>query len=129
MNSFRKLNRSLSTILVVLLAMFSIQGPAYGAIVGTDVAISQQQSDVNRTQLLAMFERSDLRDQLIAQGVNPDNARERIAALSDAEVQAMVGKLDQLPNGGDVVGAVVFVFLVLLVTDIIGWTDVYPFIR
>ncbi len=129
MNSFRRLNRYLSTILAVLLTVLSIQTPAYAAIVGTDVVIAQQQSSIDRAQLLAMFERSDLRDALVAQGVNPDNARERIAALSDEEVKSMIGQVDQLPAGGDAVGVVVFLFLVLLFTDIMGWTDVFPFIR
>ncbi len=129
MNSFRKLNRHLSAVLVFLLAMLSIQNPAYASIVGTDVAIAQQQGDIDRAKLLAMFERDDLRDALIAQGVNPDNARERIAALSDEEVKSMVGQVDQLPAGGDAVGVVIFIFLVLLFTDIMGWTDVYPFVK
>lgn len=129
MNSFRKLSRYLSTILAVLLAMLSIQTPAYATIVGTEVAIAQQQSSIDRAQLLAMFERSDLRDALIAQGVDPDNARDRIAALSDEEVKTMIGQVDKLPAGGDAVGLVVFLFLVLLFTDIMGWTDVFPFIR
>ncbi len=129
MNSFRKLNRHLSAVLVFLLAMLSIQSPAYASIVGTDVAIAQQQGDIDRAKLLAMFERDDLRDALIAQGVNPDNARERIAALSDEEVKSMVGQVDQLPAGGDAVGVVIFIFLVLLFTDIMGWTDVYPFVK
>lgn len=129
MNSFRKLNRSLSAVLIFLLAMLSIQSPAYASIVGTDIAIAQQQSDIDRAKLLAMFERNDLRDELIAQGVDPDAARERIAALSDEEVTAMVGQVDQLPNGGDAVGVVIFLFLVLLFTDIMGWTDVYPFVK
>lgn len=129
MNSFRRLNRYLSTILAVLLTVLSIQTPAYASIVGTDVVIAQQQSSIDRAQLLAMFERSDLRDALVAQGVNPDNARERIAALSDEEVKSMIGQVDQLPAGGDAVGVVVFLFLVLLFTDIMGWTDVFPFIR
>ncbi len=129
MNSYRKLNRHLSAMLVILLTMITIQAPAYGAIVGTEVAIAQQQSDIDRAKLLAMFERNDLRDALIAQGVDPDSARERIAALNDEEVKSMSGQVDQLPAGGDVVGIAVFVFLVLLFTDIMGWTDIFPFVK
>lgn len=129
MDRFRNLSRSLSAVLVVLLSLLSIHTPAYASIVGTDVVIAQQQSHLDRERLLAMFERGDLREQLVAQGVDPDAARERIAALSDEEVQTLAGKIDTLPNGGDALGLAVLVFLVLLFTDIMGWTDIFPFIR
>jgi len=129
MNTFRKLNRHLSAILVMLFSILSINTPAYAGIVGTEVAVAQQQTNFDRAELLAMLDRSDLRDELIAYGVEPDAARERIAAMSDTEIQALAGKVGDMPNGGDAVGVVVFLFLVLLFTDIMGWTDVFPFVN
>ena len=53
-----------------------------------------------------------------------------VPPLTDAEVAALSGKLDEIPAGGDgIVGALLVVFLVLLVTDIMGLTDVFPFVR
>ena len=129
MNTFRRLNRTLSSLLVFLIMFLSINTSSYAGIVGTDVAINQQQSNFDRAELLAMFDRNDLRDELIAYGVDPNAARERIAAMSDTEVQALAGKVGTMPNGGDVVGVAVFLFLVLLFTDIMGWTDVFPFVH
>jgi hypothetical protein len=64
-------------------------------------------------------------------GVDSDQAVERVAALSDEEVQRLAEKIDSTPvgAGGGVIGAVVFVFLVLLVTDILGFTKIFPFTR
>ena len=129
MNTFRRLNRTLSSLLVFLIMFLSINTSSYAGIVGTDVAINQQQSNFDRAELLAMFDRNDLRDELIAYGVAPNAARERIAAMSDTEVQALAGKVGTMPNGGDVVGVAVFLFLVLLFTDIMGWTDIFPFVK
>ena len=129
MNTFRRLNRTLSSLLVFLIMFLSINTSSYAGIVGTDVAINQQQSNFDRAELLAMFDRNDLRDELIAYGVAPNAARERIAAMSDTEVQALAGKVGTMPNGGDVVGVAVFLFLVLLFTDIMGWTDLFPFVH
>ena len=65
--------------------------------------------------------------------VDPAEAVQRVAGLSDAEVQRIAGHLDQLPAGqgaiGAVIGAAVLIFLILLVTDLLGLTDVYPFVR
>ena len=59
-----------------------------------------------------------------------DAARARIAALSDQEVVALADQLDHAPAGASgVLGAIVFIFLLLLITDILGFTKVYPFTR
>lgn len=56
--------------------------------------------------------------------------QQRVAAMSDDEITHLSGKIDKLPAAGsDVLGAVLFVFIVLLVTDILGLTKVFPFTR
>ena len=63
-------------------------------------------------------------------GVSPTQAQARVASLSDAEVSRLAGEIETSPAAGNgVVGAVVFVFLVLLVTDLLGLTKVFPFTR
>jgi hypothetical protein len=70
---------------------------------------------------------------MAALGVDPNEAAARVAALSDAQVREIAGQIDQLPAGqsaiGAVVGAIVIIFLVLLVTDLLGLTNVFPFVR
>jgi hypothetical protein len=63
-------------------------------------------------------------------GVDPQAARERVAALSDAELQAVAGNVQTLPAGGDgILGVAVLIFLVLLFTDIMGYTHIFPFVK
>lgn len=66
-------------------------------------------------------------------GLDKAMAKARVDGLTDEEVARVVQRLDQLPAGGDAFGAVifsaVFIFLVLLVTDIMGFTDVFPFVK
>ena len=56
-----------------------------------------------------------------------------IAALTDEEARELAARIDALPAGGDgvgsVVGALVLVFIILLITDLLGWTKVFPFTR
>jgi hypothetical protein len=60
-------------------------------------------------------------------------AKARVDSLSDSEVIEVADKIEQLPAGGGAFGAVivasVIVFLVLLITDILGYTDVFPFVK
>jgi hypothetical protein len=53
----------------------------------------------------------------------------RVRAMSDAEVAALADRVDQAPAGGDVLGLLFAVFVILLVTDILGLTKVFPFTR
>ena len=62
-------------------------------------------------------------------GVKPATAKARVSALSDEEVAAIAGKIDSPPAGGEFIGALVFVFVLLLVTEILGFTKVYNFTR
>ena len=66
---------------------------------------------------------------LQAQGVNANDAIERVKAMSDVEVAQLADRVDQAPAGAGVVGVLFTVFLVLLVTDILGLTAVFPFTR
>lgn len=91
---------------------------------------AQAESAQRRAHVLATLERADVAEALTAKGVNMDDARARIASLSDAEVAQLADTLDTAPAGAsDVLGTIVFIFLILLVTDILGLTKVFPFTR
>jgi hypothetical protein len=71
-----------------------------------------------------------VRARLQAYGVDPVQAQERVAALSDEEAARLAAQIDELPAGGvDALGVALIVFLVLLFTDIMGYTKIFPFTR
>lgn len=112
--------RLVAGLLVLTLAL---PFPAQAALVATDAALERQ-------HIAGLLERADIQEQLRAYGVDPAEARARAAALTDAEAAQLVSNIDQLPAGGiGIVGAIVLVFLVLLVTDILGYTKVFPFTK
>ncbi len=135
MIAFRQLCKVIALPLAAVMAMASLPLPvAHAALVSTDRVIEQSpmvQDD--RQRVMQFLAREDVREQMQVLGVDPDEAAARAAALSDAEVSRIVGQLDSLPAGEGVastiiiVGAVVFV--VLLITDILGLTDIFTFIN
>lgn len=129
MKMMRRIARSVSTLLILTFTCLGLQSPAYAGMVGTGSVISQEQAASERGQVLATLERKDVQQGLVDLGVDPQAARDRVIALSDGEVHQMAGKLDQLPAGGDALGVVVFIFVLLLVTDILGYTNVFPFVK
>ncbi len=121
-------------VLALALAGGSVHVPmAQAALVGTGEVVAAagqvQAADEARQRLTALLARDDVAAALQRHGVDAEQARSRVDGLSDAEVQQLAGQLDELPAGGDVLGIAVFVFLVLLLTDILGYTDIFPFVK
>ncbi len=98
-------------------------------LVSTQSALAADRTGADRERINEILARADVQDQLLKQGVDLDEVEARVASLSDAEAQQMADQLEQLPAGAGVVGALFAVFIILLVTDILGLTDVYPFTR
>jgi hypothetical protein len=100
------------------------------AIVSTEQVVTAAAAEQNRAKVAATFERADVQAELQKMGINADEARARVAAMSDAEAASVANKIDSLPAGGDaIVGTLVFIFVLLLVTDILGLTKVFPFTK
>lgn len=121
--------------LTVALALSHTAGlqAAHAGMIATDAVaaqVTQAEAQSRRATVLATLNRADVAESLAAKGVDMDAARARIASLSDAEVVALADQLEHAPAGAsDVLGVIVFIFLVLLVTDILGLTKVFPFTR
>ena len=99
----------------------------------TEQLLAAGDGAAERARVMAFLERADVRQQIVALGVDPNEAAARVQALSDAQVREIAGQLDQLPAGqsavGIIVGAILLVFLILLLTDLLGLTNVFPFVN
>lgn len=131
MNIFRKtIAIAMATLMFLNIAPI---GLAQAAMVTTDQVIERPDQAGERERVEGLFLREDVREQLVLLGIDPDEAASRVASLSDEEIQEIAGRLDELPAGeggvGVVVGAILIVFLVLLITDLLGVTDVFPFVK
>jgi hypothetical protein len=122
---------SLFLVFTFLLFDLSVQ-TANAQMVDTNTVIAVQQEAANRERVTAFLGREDVQKVMVQQGVDPAEAQQRVASLSTTELTKMASSMDQLPAGADgvgaVVGAVVFVFVVLLITDLLGLTHVFPFV-
>jgi len=124
---------SLLLVFSFLLLDLSVQ-TANAQMVDTSTVIAEQQQETNRERVAVFLGREDVQKVMVQQGVDPTEAQKRVASLSPAELTKMANSMDQLPAGADggagaIVGAVVFVFVVLLITDLLGLTHVFPFVN
>jgi hypothetical protein len=124
----------LAVSLAILMAVTTLpMGLAQAKMVTTDQVIEQSSPSDDRERVRDFLAREDVQDQLALLGVDPDEAASRVDSLSDEEIRQIAGKMDELPAGegglGVVVGAILIIFLVLLITDLLGLTDVFPFVK
>jgi hypothetical protein len=128
MNPFKRL---LACTLIVSTTLMGLPLSAHASLISTEevTAMAPVSVDSNRAKVTAFLSREDVRTALQGQGVSSTAATERVQAMTDAEVAQLASRVDQAPAGGDVLGLLFTVFIVLLVTDILGVTKIFPFTR
>jgi hypothetical protein len=133
MELIRKVSKPTAIFLsIYMLMLVCPYQSAWAAMIGTESIIHVDRDQSPRDYLNNLLARKDIQTALVSQGIDPQEAQTRIDSLSDAEVNDIVDKLDQLPAGG-VLGTLLIiaflVFLILLLTDIGGYTDIFPFVK
>jgi hypothetical protein len=120
-----RFHRLVARLLIVSLAGLGLPLPAQAGMLPTEAAVTGRE----RVRVADFFDRAEGRAQLQARGVSAEEVKDRVAALTDEEARELAGRIDNLPAGGDVLGILLTVFIVLLITDILGFTKVFPFTR
>jgi hypothetical protein len=125
--------RPLSIVLAAW--VFLISGPfqAGAALVGTESVMETAGVQSAREAVRNLMAREDIHAALVRQGIDPAEAQARAEGLSDAEAVRLANVMDRLPAGGSavgiIVGSILLVFIILLITDILGYTDIFPFTK
>ena len=116
--------------------MFMMVAPCQtvlAALVPTEAAVEGRSAREARDLINSLLSREEVQKQLKLYGIDPLEAKARVDSLSDAEAVDVAKRIDQLPAGGStvgiIVGAILIIFLVLLITDLLGLTDVFPFVK
>jgi hypothetical protein len=134
MHSLRQSRKSIAVLVIVALSTLSIiSAPAHAAMVNTAEILKQSKHNFDRDLIKTFLGRSEVRKHLLSLGINPEEAKARTDSLTDREIEKIVAQIDQLPAGGGalgtIVGAALIIFIVLLITDILGLTDIFYFVK
>lgn len=120
----------------MVVLMLVISGPfqsAYGAMIETEILLDGAQGQQARSYLKQLLLRQDIQNALISRGIKPEEAAARIDSLSDAEATRVAGRFEQLKAGSGFAETflilVFLAFLILLITDIAGYTNIFPFVK
>ena len=119
--------RSIACVLALSVSNVASFPTAHAALIST-AQVAQAATNQDRVAISQALARRDIQTELIRRGVRVDEANQRVAALTDEEARTLSQQLNTLPAGGvDVLGTVLIVFIVLLITDILGFTKVFSF--
>ena len=127
MRLFRRIKHS--GIAFSLLAFLTLQlQPLHAAMINnTDLLHAQQLTSTQ--QLTSLLQQQQIRQQLIDLGVDPTAASQRISQMSPSEIAELNQNLEQLPAKSSLNKALVTIFIVLIITDMLGATDIFPWVK
>lgn len=115
----------LTPFLIAALSFSLVANTANAGVIGTQQAMGAELRMAKETQVRSSLARDDVRQAMQQMGVDPADADARVASLSDAELLQLEGQLDRLPAGGDALAVIGVVFLVLLILELVGVTNIF----
>ena len=125
MKSIQKYISILLSITLMSLSFTSTQA----AMISNDMIINHAQHSSAKAELIQTINRSDVKQQLLNMGVKPADIESRINLMTHEEIAQLNQQIDQLPAGGSILGVLLIIFIVFVITDVIGATDIFPFIK
>jgi hypothetical protein len=135
MKLIRQRSKSTSVFLVILMVLLTTPCQSVlAAMIETEASLaSTPQGQAARNTIKALLAREDARAVLRAQGINPVEAMARVDSLTDAEARRIADQIEEFPAGAGFFTTFIIVvgiiFIILVITDALGYTNVFTFIR
>ncbi len=104
-------------------------GQATAGLVDSNQVIYKQEYQFNKAQVLSYVDSKQVQDKLTELGIKPEDAKKRIANMTNEELVSLNQQINEAPAASGIVGTIITVMVVVAVLDVMGITDVYPFIR
>lgn len=124
---FRKMIAVMISFSLLFLGVASSSASA--GMISTGDVIAEQSLSHDKDSLRAMLDSDEVMEKLLELGVDRDDVLERVDAMTPAELAQLNQQIDELPAGSGVVGLLLTLFIVFVITDVIGATDIFPFIH
>jgi hypothetical protein len=124
MQYFRS-KKSIIAWVSVLLMFFTQIAPLQAAMLGNQTLMTE----ITRADIIASLDQAKVQNLLVSNGVDPQAAKLRIQQMSDDELAQLQRDFQQLPAGAGAAGTIALIFIILLITDMMGATDIFPFVK
>ena len=116
-----------SLVMVLAASMFAapLHNAAHAGVISAQQYLSAVDRDATRQRIDAVLAREEVRSRLEHYGVHPTAIDERLAALTDQELQLLATDLENMPAGGNLLGVIGIAFIVLLILELVGVIDIF----
>ena len=118
----QKMNAVVTALLLTAMLITSL--PARAGIVGTEQMVMQETRVASMSRIDSVLASDAVAAQLAAWGVAPEAVAQRLAALSDVELQQLAATMGDDPAGG-ILAVIGVVFVVLIILEVVGVTDIF----
>jgi len=108
---------------LLIVCMLAVPFSSQAGMIGTDQVVVAQQMAA-RDQVQSYIARGDVQEQLASMGISPATAKDRVAAMTDSEVQQLAGQIESMPAGAKSNGWAIAVGLAIIV-----WVVYYFYYR
>lgn len=122
---FRKSRAFFVRVISLALVSAGFAQISFAGVVGTDYMLEAEARNASLARVESLIAREDVAQQLQAFGVDQAIVQERLQGLTLAELITLESQFNQQIAGGDALGVIGAVFLVLLILELVGVTDIF----
>lgn len=118
------MQRLLLNLIFLVTLSAAITANVQAQFITTDDALAIEKHHQASERISTLLSNQEVQQQLVEFGVPPEQAQQRIAALTPEELMLLDARISEMPAGGivEVIGVVV---VVLLILELLGVTDVF----
>lgn len=121
--------RKYIAIMTSFLVLLAGMPASFADVISSDEIMAAEQHQYSKRQLISYVDSDAVQAKLVSFGVDTDLAKQRIDNMTSAEISALNAQIQDLPAAGSIGGTIVTILLIIAILDLIGVTDVYPFIN
>jgi hypothetical protein len=104
---------------------FGLSSISHAGLIGTQTLVEAEQRQQDVASVEAFLASEQIHEQMVRLGANPDEISGRLAALTGEELRVLQAQIESLPAGGDALAVIGVVFLVLLILELVGVTNIF----
>lgn len=102
---------------------FAQAAPA--AMISTGQLVDQEARVASLSKIEGLLAREDVARQMLALGVQPEHVVARLDVMTTEELRELESRFDEQVAGGDALALIGALFIVLLILEVVGVTDIF----
>ena len=121
----KTIKRTIVFFTVICMTFSSLSSVVHAGMIGTNDVLNLQERTVIIDKAARFLAQDKVTELLLDLGVNQQTVSERVALLTDDELMQLSENIDQAPAGAGAVEVIGILFIVLIILELVGVTDIF----